>query len=405
MKKLAIFATIILLCSGFLFAQDAATGTATTAAQSESTYFRAQTEIYSVMSEVDQANADTVAATMDAFFQVYNSYFHFSEAALKARLNIRIFKSKENFDAYLNRVLGQTRDDFVYLHYPTQEKCELVLFNKTGDDFDLSLAHQGFVQYIKAFISSPPIWLREGFAVYFENLKFNAQSGMAIYKENLSWLETVKSYKQDSNLIATVDFLKLTQDQARENMDVFYPEAWMYVSFLVNTEDKAYNRLMWDTIAAISKEGTLEENTQSAWKLAETWVGFDQLDTRFLSYIDSRKTFAELINDGMSLYAEKKYDAALSTFTEANKMNDAHHVPYYYLGLINYYKKDYAQAEIFYKTAIEKGCDAGIANYALGINAYTDNRFAEARTYLLAAKEVSPDKYGTKSDELLAKIQ
>lgn len=391
MKKLLFFVALAALC-GTLSAQ---------------TTFSAASDHYRITSEVDQAQADLTAKTMEALFGVYNSYFHFDDGKMPAKLNVRVFTAKESFNLYLNKIIGTSREDFVYLHYAAPEKSELVCFVKDdAEEYATSLAHQGFIQFLKAFVSNPPLWLREGFAVFFEQVRYDAAADKAVYKENLAWLETVKGIIADKEKFAAPEALMtISVDGFRADVQSFYPQAWALVSFLVSSDKKDYNRLIWDSVLLLAKDATLEENSAALLARASKWVGKEKLQADFLSYVASKKTFADLVADGIKAYGEKKAAEAEASFVAAIAMNPKNYVPYYYMGLLSYGKKDYAMAEYYYKTSLTMGADAGIANYALGVNAFVDNRFEDAKSYLAEAKTSSPDKYGAKVDELLAKIE
>jgi tetratricopeptide (TPR) repeat protein len=366
----------------------------------------AQTARYTVVSEVGQENADTIAKTLEAYFDLYTSYFHFDDQTLASRLQVRSFAKKENFDAYLKQIIGGTKDDFVYLHYPTLEKSELLVFAKEdAEDYQLSLAHQAFVQYIKAFVPNAPLWLREGFAVYFEQCRLNPETGKAPFVENIAWLETVKGYKKDSGLIPLVDFLSINADAAKEKIDVYYPESWAFVSFLLESENKEVNRYLWDSIAKLKPEMNAEDAKNALVELAVKWPGLDSLDGAFTKYLDGKQTFPEMVASGIELYNAKKYDEAAALFNKAVAQNSTNHVPYYYLGLIAYAKKEYAMAEFNYKQSLTLGCEPGIGNYALGVNAFVAGRSDDAKTYLSLAKQSAPDVYGAKADEVLTRIK
>ena len=91
---------------------------------------------YTVWSDAGKNDAAALASTLDGLFSIYNEYFRFDETQLKAPLTVRKFSRKTGFDAYLTQVLGQSKDDFVYLHYPTADRSELVIFVKeSGEDY------------------------------------------------------------------------------------------------------------------------------------------------------------------------------------------------------------------------------------------------------------------------------
>jgi len=107
----------------------------------------------------------------------------------------------------------------------------------------------------------------------------------------------------------------------------------------------------------------------------------------------------------MACYAEGDLETAEKTFLRAIGRNEQHHIPYYYLGLINYARKDYSLAEYYYLTAQQMWGELGLTYYALGVNAYADNRFDVAKNYLMKANDADPFGYGEKTQALLQKIE
>jgi len=408
--SLVLLAFALVLCAG---AQDASGTTnpdpqavAVTAVPAATTTFAsASSQRYAVWSDAGKDDAVALAATLDGLFGVYNEYFRFDEGSLKAPLTVRKFSTKASFDIYLNKVIGETKDDFVYLHYPTVERSELVIFDKDGvDDFDASLAHQAFVQFLKAFVPEPPLWIREGFAVFFERTRMDANSGAVAYAENQSWLETVKLLKSQSRLYSVSDLMLLSSEEARTGLDVFYPQSWSLVSFFINSPDRRYNRFVWEAIGRLAPDASLDQNQTAVRDFFIKWHGQEAAESDFLSYLDGQKTFAELVTSGVRSYGDKDLETAFKSFTQALVKNSSSYIPHYYLGLIAYARGDYALAEEYYSKALELGSDAPITNYALGINAYASRRFDEARTFLQKASDGDPAKYQSKAGEILTRI-
>ncbi len=364
----------------------------------------AESARYIVYSEAGAARAADLDTRLEALFSLYNSLFHFDATQLGSKLRVREFATKAGFDAYLNQVAGQTKDDFVYLHFTALERSELLLFVKDGADAEASLAHQAFVQYLKAFVRNPPLWLRDGFAVFFESARWDADAKDLVFPENLAWLETVKAFVAKDNLIPLDKLLVMAPEESRSSLEVFYPEAWAFVSFLFNAEDRAYNRLLWDSISSLKADAELAANQESLASLVMAWYGKDETQSAFEAYLEARKTFPELLQAGVAAYDEKAYKLAQEAFETAARLDSSSYVPAYYLGLIAYAAGDYSLAEYNYRTALELGCDPATTNYALGVNAFAQNRASDAKTFLIAAKTASPERYEAKAGELLKRL-
>ncbi len=373
-----------------------------------STFFEHETTHYRVLSQISEEHAAETANKLEALFTLFNEYFHFETDELTSRLRVRILDTKAKYDTYLQRVIEQTREDFVYLHYTDLAKSELVGYQmNTPEEFEVSLKHQSVIQFLRAFISNPPLWMREGFAVYFEEVKFDEALSQAVYHENLAWLETLKSIVDGGSGVQPIpmsQMLVMDVETARSQIDVFYPQAWGIVSFLLNSQNQDHNRIMWDSISALDPEATLVENSQSSWNQAFAWEEETLLIESFINYVEERRSFRGLVEDGIDQYAAGELERAEESFVTALKLREDNFIPYYYLGLINYDRQNYSLAEFYYSEALDRGATEALTYYALGVNAYADNKFDEAAEYLRQTAELDPANYEDKAQQLLDRI-
>jgi tetratricopeptide (TPR) repeat protein len=431
MKKLVFFSFLTVLAV-FAFAQDASTAApdaspapvaadaspatattpnqpsaapSTTAAQDSYNY---ESDHYSVRSYVSADHAQAVAERLEAYQVEFNRYFHFDTEKQGLKLKVRIFANKARFDQYLQRIINETRSDFVYLHYSDAARSELVGFVDTKTPApEASIAHQGFIQFLRSYVSNPPLWLREGFAVYFEDIAWDPDTKTAAMRENLAWLDTYKDLAFGARTAEAIGFetlLTLNVDKAKEKIAVFYPQAWALVNYLANSPVKADNRILWDSINQLSATATLDDNSQNIVAKAFKWQDRDALARAFDTYFKEKKTYREQIQAGIDYYANGKAKDAEASFTSALGLQDSSYVPYYYLGLISYDKADYAQAEAFYQKALDKGASPALTNYALGVNAFADNRYDAAASYLKKTVDIDPS-FKDKADELTQRMQ
>lgn len=396
MKRMVLLAALLCAAASAAFAQ------ASNAKASAAEAARVEGQRYVVYSELGGEAAEGLASYLDALFELYGAYFRFDPELLAGKLVVREFAGKAAFDAYLAQVAGQGKDDFVYLHYQSPERRELLVFAKDEPERSASLAHQAFVQYLKAYVQNPPLWLRDGFAVFFETARWDGERKALSFAENLAWLETVKALEAKRSLLPLARLLSLSPEESRSSLDVYYPEAWAFVSFLVNGAEGGYDRFLWDTISGLRRDASLAENQEAAAERLGAWYG--KAEEAFAAYLGNRLTFPELVQAGVKGYGEKAYDASREAFESARELDPDSYVPPYYLGLIAYARGDFGLADFEYKEALRLGCDPAIGNYALGLNAYAQNRAEDAKGFLALAKEASPERYGAKVDELLVRF-
>lgn len=372
------------------------------------TTYTVETDHYVVVSEYSEDHAEQLGVELEAFMVLFNDFFRFDATQLENRLNVRVFASENRYDRYLRRLIDDTRDDFIYLHYRDAERSELVGYLPSEDARDVSMTHQSFVQFLRAFVPNPPLWIREGFAVYFEEARYDEALERAVLIENLAWLETLKQIiagQGVTDLIPLDQLLVLDVETARQAIDVFYPESWGIVSFLIHDENRGNNRILWDAISALEPEKDQDENAAAITERALRFVDVDQLVEDFLAYVDSRRTFRELVEDGIDAYGQARLDAAEELFVRARERRPDNYIPYYYLGLINYDRSDYSLADHFYTEALNHGADSALTYYALGVNAFADRRYDDAVSYLETSLELDPDSYSTKVGDLLRRIE
>jgi len=387
---LAVFLCIPLA----VFAQDAA-------------QFTAETTHYRVSSEVSQAQAEDVSHRMEAALALYNDVFHFDLSQLPAKFRIRVLKNLDSFNVYLQKILSQTRTDFVFIAWSDPQRSELLAFPKDEPAFTASLLHQGCIQFIKAFVDNPPVWLREGVATYLDASVWEPSAGTFSFKPNLGWLEGLKSLlrgETPAQFISFPDLLTISRESAQSQMDVFAPESWGLVQFLLGSPDRSYSRALWDSIAALSQSATLDDNSQRARKRAFSWVTDQKMQADFKAFVLSMKTATDLVKDGMDQYTKGDMAGAESSFTKSLDLDPSSGTAFYYLGLVSYSRKDYAHAEDMYLKAFQLGANAGTINYALGVNSFAAGRNADAAKYLNFAKQADKATYGDRVDSLLKRI-
>ena len=188
-------------------------------------------------------------------------------------------------------------------------------------------------------------------------------------------------------------------------MDVFAPQSWGLVQFLLNATDRSYSRVMWDSIVALDPKATLEDNSQRVLKKGFAWVKDSQLLQDFQDYTLSLKTAIDLVKDGIDLYTKGDMANAELSFTRSLALEPASATATYYLGLIAYSRKNYPQAEDQYTKALQLGANAGVINYALGVNAFAAGKTADATKYLTLAKQTDKATYGDRVDALLKRME
>ncbi len=366
-------------------------------------------EHYRVYSDESQEQAEFIAQKAEACLALFNSIFHFDLTKLSVKPKIKIFGTKAAFDNYIKRFVPEKKNDFVYINYSDLAKCELVGFEKSSEsEFDQAMLHQGFVQFIKAYVTNPPLWLQEGMAAYFEQAEYKQDLKSFTPAGELVWLETLKRIikNEDSSAFLPFDqFLTMDKTMALAKISTFYPEAWGLVYFLLKSPNRDINRILWDSVSVLNPADSVLDNSKRVEEKAFGWMGTAKVEEEYKNFILSMKTFPDLVTEGVNYYSNNELDKAKKSFSDALERDTTNYIPYYYLGLINYSQKDYLTAETYYNKALELGAPNALIAYALGVNAFADNNYEVAVSHLKEAEKLDPDNYKEKVDELLTRIE
>jgi tetratricopeptide (TPR) repeat protein len=250
--------------------------------------------------------------------------------------------------------------------------------------------------------------MRDGFAIIFSALRFDASTEELAYTENLAWLDTVKKTWGQGAEIESV-LLWDTEEYSGGPIENFKPLSWSLASFFLNSGSEEYFRTLTEMFMVLSPDATAAENSRAAVKRLTLRTGFETVTADYRNYLASRKSFAELIEAGQKAYtAGDRVNAGLC-FTEALSARPDQAVPYYYLGLIAYDDKNFAEAEEFYTAALERcadnGADSALIRYALGLNAVSSGRNADGIRWLEQAASAAPDRYGEKTRGLIERLR
>jgi len=361
---------------------------------------------YRVQTDLGEERARQVAQRLEAATSLFNEFLHFDPDQLPAPLRVRLFAAKTDYDAHLNRLIGETRDDFVFVSYSDPTRSELLGFDRPGAEFDASLLHYGFIQFLSAYVPSAPLWLAEGVATYLEFSLYDEAAGVYRFRPNYAWLDSLKSILKDpQRRIGVSQLLLMDKAEAQSRIEAFYPTAWGLVHFLMNSPERVYNRVLWEAIAALHPALALSENSRQVSERAFSWVQPERFEQDFAEFTLGLTTFNDRVRQGVEEYAAGRLLEAEVSFRESLGLRADSYIPHYYLGLILYQKRAYTEAAEQYRRAQSLGVEPALVSYALGVNAFAAQQYDEAAKFLREAKSADPGAYGDKVDTLLGRIE
>jgi len=368
---------------------------------------------YTITYPADFVGIEEFGTACNTLRLAFTEVFHFNPDTAERTYRIRVLPDKASFDAYVISRIGETRKQHVFLRYNKPELSELVVYPEPGASgfrafSGPSLNRQLFLQYLYSYVAEPPVWIRDGFQAYFENLQVDVTAGTASHSLWSPWLESAKKTGLSSDLrIGSSDLLSvstLMQDTAR-----YYPQAWAFVSFLLNTEHPEYQRFFHEACMLLEGAGAYnsesqQENTDRIRNRFARFIDFEYADADFALWLSAQKTFNELVQAGVSAYNAGAIPDGKRYLHDALAQKPDDPLVLYYLGLCAYDEKNYSEAAELYATCLENGGEPATVNWALGLSVYADKKFKEARVYLQKAAAASPEKYSEKAAQLISSM-
>jgi tetratricopeptide (TPR) repeat protein len=335
-------------------------------------YAQVKSAHYEIIADGKGANKNNVADTayardMEQLFLLFNGTFCFDPKPFSAPLRVRVFTDREEYNAYITARLGGEKPGAVFLQYKNPAKNELVIHQESQEESRL-VPHQAFIQFLRAYIPSPPLWLQEGFASWFA-----AQN-----EKNQDWLDIAKkaSVKAETILLDTGNQPKAESPYPVEVL------SWSMVSFIMEDKLSPLYRAFTDSITVLSSAASMEANSRAMAARLTRIMSIDELNRGFTDYVAGKKTFTDLVKEGQKAYDKRDLPAAAELFRQAIGIKPDHYAPYYYLGLIAYEEKNYEQAEGFFRDAAVFGALIAQVQYARGVNAAAAGKRDEAKGYL-----------------------
>lgn len=273
----------------------------------------------------------------------------------KENREIIILKSLDSYKEYISNLGIDTREDYIFIKY-SDNRSRVVMY-QADEIFEISLKHHLILQYMEHFASGSPYWFTLGLATYFEDRGSNR------------WINTLRRSINRDKIFTTL--IK------SEKSDIKPYFAWILIDYLINSDVKNHNRLLWDTLSYLKHSGdqnktlTIENNFKRY-----------NLDSIIFDYLESIKGYEDYMNTAIEYYQNADYMAAIENFKLAIKIEPRYYSPEYYLGLSYSGLDKYTEAYSHFSISLDKGAPKDIVYYSIGINFFLGKEFNNTKKYL-----------------------
>lgn len=159
---------------------------------------------------------------------------------------------------------------------------------------------------------------------------------------------------------------------------------------MISYRERGVDRLIYELNSILDPEAPEQENTVAVMRVLRGHLDFDLFEADFRTHILNKESFDGLVTAAVDRYNENRLDEAERLLYDAIALDDSDPVPHYYLGLINYDRRNHESADHHYIQALTRGGDEGLIYYALGVNALIDQDRSRAINYFAQARISDP---------------
>lgn len=275
---------------------------------------------------------------------------------------IEVLENIESYHDYLKLLDIPQRDDFVFLEF-NNKKSKVVMY-KSEKMHPASLAHHLTLQYLDFYGKGAPLWFNIGIAVYFEDFRQGKP-----FTQNNRWLDTLKKSNNKNSIFTT-----LINSNA---IDIKPYNSWILIDYLINTDIKEYNRLLWDSLSLLKYNNEPDKQM----KITQMFTNFN-LDEKLEVYLQTMKGYNDYMDLAIEKYQSEDYLNAIELFKKAIIIEPRNYSPEYYIGLCYSNLENYQEAYSHLSNSLDKNAPKDIVYYSIGISFYKNKEFTKASKYL-----------------------
>ncbi len=240
---------------------------------------------YTVVSQLDEEATLRWAEDFHRFIAALGEVIEVDERALPP-LDIVLFESREEFAPYRAVTQSGTVDALAGF-FSNQGSWSVIGMPVTGgDDGSQQLTyHEAVHWYSSMLLGRYPYWFTEGIAEVFSTLMIDG--------EEVSWGAAIPdnvTYLREAGLQPMADFFAVSRNAALHEVDTFYPQAWLFVHYLL------FGELALSPAELIALvERSIESDMPTAMA-QELGLVFTELDALLADYLAAGDFRTERIN-------------------------------------------------------------------------------------------------------------
>jgi hypothetical protein len=198
---------------------------------------------YAIRSDLDRDVTERLARHMDGICEEYGRLLSGLKARRSGRrLQLYLFRSHEAYLSTLRLRFEADAEGTAGMSFRDGSEITLAAWqgDRTVEQLERVLRHEGFHQYREIFFPSMPPWVNEGLAELFEAAVV-LDDGILLGEVDAAQLETLRDAARRNGLIPFDRFFVMDPDEWQDHVNegrgaLHYAQAWAVVHFLVYGE-------------------------------------------------------------------------------------------------------------------------------------------------------------------------
>lgn len=299
----------------------------------------------------DMAQVEKILTRNALHYQQVFPWIHNSEEPLPI-LKVRYFPSLVAFQQQLvmltNEVSLAQRIDFMTIE-DSDGTVVLYMYEVTDQRrLQQMLNRHGFVQFNMATAPATPAWVREGFALYFEDLTADLDP-LAVVSSR-SYLRNLHELGLDSMMFAH-EVLTLTEEELADPAEGSHAilHSWALVNFLTQAfadgalieVNYGIRDIFMQALRTLDVTASFEQAPANTVKLAnELNKRLESLDFYFSAYLTTILNHQEAYERGVEFFRTTDFEQAVLHFEQAAFSLAEYYQPNYVLGILASYRLD-----------------------------------------------------------------
>ncbi len=305
----------------------------------------------SVRSQQDMVRIEEMLTRNALHYQQVFPWIHNTNEPLPL-LKVRYFTSLPEFRKHLVDLTNETslseRTDFMTIE---DGEGNVVLYMYAVVDqrkLKQMLNRHGFVQFNMATAPATPAWVREGFALYFEDLTMQLEPTSVVksrsYLRNLHELRPNEMMFAHQVLVLTEDELADVTEGSRAML-----HSWAMVNFLTQAfadgalieANEEIRAIFINALSTLDLTASFDRASANTDKLAtELNNNLESLDFYFSAYLTTILNHQEAYDRGVEFFRTTDFEQAVLHFEQAAFSLAEYYQPNYVLGLLTSYRLD-----------------------------------------------------------------